>query len=306
MPHRQRCIQHSYTYFRLAGRMPGIPRPYFIGHYGARNPSWKSNSDFVWGSNGYFACCLAGRGVVNAGEKQRPFMPGTAYLCRWDNPRAWHVARGDDELRWVFMVFQGKSALQSLDAILDRYGPFYTLDTHSTLICRLLTVSRQPAHDTRLLASEGASLVWDVLRELMLCYEREWDLQLHVDVAEQAARIVRQRDLAKLSVASIARLLGISREHLARVFSGRYGQSLQDYLTEYKLREACVLLRQTGTPVKQIAAKLGYATLPAFHRAFRRLVGGTPGEYRRGGNQPHPDRLTSRATRGHRRVPSRP
>ncbi len=50
--------------------------------------------------------------------------------------------------------------------MLARYGSFYSLDTQSSLIYRLMTVSRQPAHDTGLRFSSGGI----VSSTLMLSY----------------------------------------------------------------------------------------------------------------------------------------
>jgi AraC-like DNA-binding protein len=261
-----------------------MPHPYFVGHYGSGNQAWKSNSDFVIPGMGYAACCLAGKGIVHVGSEERPWERGMAYLCRWDDPKAWHRAASapSEELRWVFMVFMGEAALAMLDDMLAHYGSFYRLDPLSSLVYRLMTVSRQPAHDTGIAASDAASMVWDLLRALLHSAEQDHSLATRVDLAESAARVIQERDIGRLSVTTVAALLDVSREHLARVFAARYGQSLSSYLARVRMQLACELLRDTDTPVKEIAATLGYATLPAFHRAFRQQTGATPGAYRRG------------------------
>mgnify|MGYP006303815455 CR=1 FL=1 len=182
MPHRQRCIHHSYTYFRLTEPLPSLPCPYVVGHYGSRNPAWLSNSDFVIENKGYIACCLAGEGVMHAGGEQHRFGVGDTYACRWNDPGAWHqAAQTHNELRWVFMVFKGTTALEILDNMLQRYGPFYRLDVRSSLVYRLMTVSRQPAHDTALNASDGAALVWDLLRAVLHHAEQRTNVRPRVD-----------------------------------------------------------------------------------------------------------------------------
>lgn len=280
MPHRQRCIQHSYTYFRLSGGLKSLPRPYFVGHYGSVDPGWLSNSDFVIEQMGYAAVCLGGTGIMHVGTEECRCGAGDAYLCRWADPGAWHHSVGTEELRWVFMVFVGATALGVVEDMVRQYGPFYRVDTKSSLVYRMMTIARQPAHDTALTGSEGAALVWDLFRSLLASAEHASAPSSRLDLADAAARMVRERNLADLSVASIASSLDISREHLARVFSERYGQSLASYLAGVRMQEACALLRQSRTPVKQIAQRLGYATYPSFHRAFTRHVGITPGRYR--------------------------
>jgi AraC-like DNA-binding protein len=41
-------------------------------------------------------------------------------------------------------------------------------------------------------------------------------------------------------------------------------------------------LREGRVPIEELAARLGFSEPSAFHRAFRRWTGGTPGSYRPG------------------------
>jgi AraC-like DNA-binding protein len=58
------------------------------------------------------------------------------------------------------------------------------------------------------------------------------------------------------------------------------GTSPAAYLAEVRMQEAHALLRDNEVSVAQIAERLGYATEAAFRRAFRRVVGATPGDVR--------------------------
>ena len=46
-----------------------------------------------------------------------------------------------------------------------------------------------------------------------------------------------------ISIDDVAKSVGVSRSHLYRVFMLNVGQSPIDYLTEYRINEACKLLR---------------------------------------------------------------
>jgi AraC-like DNA-binding protein len=54
-----------------------------------------------------------------------------------------------------------------------------------------------------------------------------------------------------------------------------------EYLTDWRLRKATKLLRETGSPVRVIAYQCGYESEAAFARAFKKRFGVSPGEYRR-------------------------
>ncbi|MGW8066826.1 cupin domain-containing protein [Streptomyces ziwulingensis] len=79
---------------------------------------------------------------------------------------------------------------------------------------------------------------------------------------------------------TLASALGVSRATLSRRFPAAIGQSPATYLTQWRMDLAAVRLRKTQDPVESIAAAVGYQSTPAFHRAFARSHGVTPGRYR--------------------------
>lgn len=83
------------------------------------------------------------------------------------------------------------------------------------------------------------------------------------------------------SVDALAEKAALSRSAFAERFQRVMGASPAAYLAEVRMQEARALLRDGEVSVAQIAERLGYATEAAFRRAFRRVVGATPGDVRR-------------------------
>ncbi|MCA1008645.1 helix-turn-helix transcriptional regulator [Rhodococcus hoagii] len=75
-----------------------------------------------------------------------------------------------------------------------------------------------------------------------------------------------------------ARVVGVSRRTLTRLFSGDMGMSFDRWRTRVRMRAALPLLAE-GQPVSRVAHSVGYATASAFLAAFRRTVGTTPRRY---------------------------
>ena len=84
-------------------------------------------------------------------------------------------------------------------------------------------------------------------------------------------------------VASLAQLASLSRSALADLFRQRVGQPVAAYLTHWRMQEAARLLGQERCSVSQAAAAVGYASEPAFSRAFKRAHGRSPREFRQPG-----------------------
>lgn len=73
---------------------------------------------------------------------------------------------------------------------------------------------------------------------------------------------------------------GLSRFHFLRVFRRATGQTPHAYLVNLRINRAQVLLRAGGRPA-EVAIACGFADQPHLTRAFRRIVGVTPGQYAR-------------------------
>ena len=73
-----------------------------------------------------------------------------------------------------------------------------------------------------------------------------------------------------ISVDDIAKAVGVSRSHLYRVFISNVGQSPIDYLTSYRISEACSLLKNSSLSIAEIAVSVGFFDQFYFSRVFKR------------------------------------
>ena len=99
------------------------------------------------------------------------------------------------------------------------------------------------------------------------------------DVA--AAMSWTQDHLIGATVMEVARSVGLSERSLRRRFEVVVGMSWRDYLLQARLLRSMALLAQPSRSVLEIAGLVGFDSLSAFGRAFRRRTGETPSEYRR-------------------------
>lgn len=83
-----------------------------------------------------------------------------------------------------------------------------------------------------------------------------------------------------ISVDSIANAVGISRSHLYRVFISNLDQSPIDYLTEYRINEACNLLKNTNLSISQVAVSVGFFDQFYFSRVFKKIKKMPPSKYK--------------------------
>jgi len=83
------------------------------------------------------------------------------------------------------------------------------------------------------------------------------------------------------TVDELAKKVGLSRSALGQRFVALIGKPPMEYLTRWRVLLAARHLRESRTPVIQIAAEVGYESESAFNRAFKRELGVPPAAWRR-------------------------
>jgi AraC family transcriptional regulator len=102
--------------------------------------------------------------------------------------------------------------------------------------------------------------------------------------AWQQKRVVEfiQEHLAEeISLTALAALVDLSLYHFARAFKESFGTPPHRYLMVRRIERARSLLQTPALSVTQIGMQLGFREASSFTRAFRKLTGLTPTEYRR-------------------------
>lgn len=83
------------------------------------------------------------------------------------------------------------------------------------------------------------------------------------------------------TVAQLARVAGQSRSAFSAQFKHVVGQAPLAYLTQWRIAVATRLLETERTSMLAVAQRSGYDSEVAFHRAYKRVTGRTPGAVRR-------------------------
>lgn len=83
-----------------------------------------------------------------------------------------------------------------------------------------------------------------------------------------------------LSLTSIAETFKLSENYLSSFFKEQSGECLSEHIQRKRMTEASTLLRKRRDSVDVIASSCGYANGTSFRRAFKRVYGLSPSEYR--------------------------
>jgi AraC-like DNA-binding protein/quercetin dioxygenase-like cupin family protein len=97
--------------------------------------------------------------------------------------------------------------------------------------------------------------------------------------------VIERRYREPISLRDVADDVGLTPGHLTTVIGRRTGRTVQQWITERRMREARRLLADTDLTVAEIAPRVGYRDAGYFVRRFRTGHGVSPAAWRRAGRR---------------------
>lgn len=91
---------------------------------------------------------------------------------------------------------------------------------------------------------------------------------------------INQNYETDISLVRIAEHVNFNSSYLSRLFKKVYGQTLSEYIWDFKISKAKEMLRESQMKIKEISDRLGFESNAYFTRFFKRMTGITPKEYR--------------------------
>ncbi len=92
---------------------------------------------------------------------------------------------------------------------------------------------------------------------------------------------IEQHLSEKVGHAELAAIAGLSGSHFSRAFKESVGVPPHRYLSWRRVDAAAKLIRDTARPLAEISCAVGFSDQSHFSRTFTRLIGETPGAFRR-------------------------
>ncbi|HBA68101.1 MAG TPA: AraC family transcriptional regulator [Lachnospiraceae bacterium] len=102
-----------------------------------------------------------------------------------------------------------------------------------------------------------------------------------IGYVDEALKYIESSYCDPITVQNIADYLSINRSYLSRLFKSITGISIQDYLLDYRIRQACILLKNSNLSIRAIARSVSYVDALYFSKLFHQKKGMTPSGYRK-------------------------
>lgn len=98
---------------------------------------------------------------------------------------------------------------------------------------------------------------------------------------EKMACYIAQHYTDRLTVESIAKIVGLHPNYAMNLFQKTFGTTLVNYLTQHRVSHAQRLLATSDCTIANVAFESGFNSISRFNDAFRRACGCSPRDYRR-------------------------
>ena len=121
--------------------------------------------------------------------------------------------------------------------------------------------------------------IWKNLYEL-LKIDGYKSTSLHDDRFQKILMYLQRNYAEEISLNSIAAYIGLSRSECCRYFKKQSGQTISDYLLQYRIHKSMECLKGTEDTIAQIAQDCGFSYQSYYTKRFRELTGITPKQYR--------------------------
>lgn len=157
---------------------------------------------------------------------------------------------------------------------------FYAVKT-TGIFCRPSCKSRLPKRDNVEFFDTSDEALEAGYRPCKRCRPDLLEYKPVKEVAEKAKQLIDNFFAAKHELDEEIRRLGVTQHRMIRIFKEQYGVTPSEYMNELRIHEAKSRLAATGESIIDIAYSVGFNSLSAFYRLFRRMTGVSPANYRK-------------------------
>jgi len=140
----------------------------------------------------------------------------------------------------------------------------------------LLAVRRQGHHSERPMQAK----VWSLLWRLSLPHGQGPRASNVHPSLQRAQELINEHLTESIEVARLAEEVGLSHNHLIRLFRATHGVTIQGYIRARRAERARYLLTHTSRPIKAIAHAVGMADVQTLNKTLRKVYGKSPSAIR--------------------------
>ena len=103
----------------------------------------------------------------------------------------------------------------------------------------------------------------------------------YTGLLEKTLEYIGEHYAENITLMDIANEYSYSYHYLSSFFNAKIGINFKRFLNEFRIHQACIILKDESLSITEAAYRSGYDSLRSFNREFQRIMNMTPSEYRR-------------------------
>lgn len=186
-------------------------------------------------------------------------------------PNAAHTANSmTDDAKWRAVV--------ACDSRAD--GAFFYAVKSTGIFCRPSCASRTPHRRNVRFFETVEEAAQGGFRPCKRCRPELHEYDPGRALVHQVMRACERHYADPGTLKAVVSGLGVSRNHLMRLFRQHQGCTQTQYLARVQVGNAQKLLRETKDDILEISLRCGFESLSSFYRRFKEITGTTPAAWR--------------------------
>lgn len=223
---------------------------------------------------------ISGKGYYRSNQHMHELHAGDAFLV-YPNTEVTYYADEKDPWEYAWVGFTGSDASMILKATdFSPERPFIRNTLHGEAIHRQLLHIYDARGNEFEHAVEMTGRLYTMLALFLQGASHENAQNSSQSYVQKGIEYISSHYSYAITVEDIAGYVGVSRSHLFRSFESVLGQSPKEYLTDFRMKQACYLLEHSDLSITAIANSLGFDNSLYFSKTFRKEKGMSPKEFR--------------------------
>lgn len=240
--------------------------------------------------------CISGKGWFYFGEKTYKVSPGDIFIV---NNLEHHCAQSDksNPSKYLFLYFDPSITTnwekELLLPFVYRPKAFINKISHKHPVAQRIgslikMILKEQINEKIGYRSMMRNLLFHICTLLLRHYNCDEEYSKEFSkVYEQYSKLqpaieyMHHNFSDNIELDDISKELNLSPSRTRQLFKEIMGEGFKEYLTQLRINEAKVMLSGTNKTVTEICLLCGFQNLSPFYRAFNKLVGMTPHEYRK-------------------------
>ena len=227
--------------------------------------------------------CISGRGICVLNGRTYKISAGMIILLPKDKPHEYHAENENPwSIYWVH--FRGKISDHMITMILDRIGSPCASIAYQESRVRLFNEmysNLERGYSYANLCYSAQTLQYFISS---CCFDDNYNFSeksIQQNITNSCIAFMQENLHRMLSLDEIAGHVNLSVSHISAQFKKNAGFSLIEYFIQLKIQRACQYLQFTDLRINEIALKLGIEDPYYFSRMFTKVIGMSPGKYRK-------------------------